>query len=902
MGIYNLLSGALEEAPVRKERSSKSSVLPPPGCQHCPLSEVPIVNSVKGLSRIRQRKAMLWAQSPGRNENRVRRELIGEAGNLLWEAAALEGLTRNDFDIQNVLRCWPIAWEGTDYKEHPPTKVELHCCSIYNEQALERNDQKAAVHLVLGRVAGVQLLGKAYRKDNPIFWHEPWNAYVVVADHPSYILRSGGKKSGWLYEEFCLKLRAVKAILTYPGRWGYVHAQGYRFLSEAQEVEEFLRKELPRCIAKYGYAAADIEADGLDDATRLLMISFAYGRYADVKKWNSWCGQSTCIFLDHPENTALARPKDRERVLGALKDVLEDSKPQKSFHHGSSDAEQLQKLLGIHVRGYDHDSQYVAYLQHPQHRTYALNSMAQCYFPEFGDYKTMTAGYDNYANIPLKQLALYNCADSDLSARIIAQAPLDRFRALSKVYTHAAFTLEKMEQRGPLLDISGLAKVERKLDKQVEHLDEQLKQVAGDPSFNPGSPKQIAVLLFDKLGLPETANRTTADEALAILSVQSGSKVPKLVQDYRYLSKAKSTYLSGYRRSAEMHGGELRTHWYLTGAATGRLRSGGKEDGYEGVVNFQNFHGSPLLLNLLTSDLEWRRVLNAQAHASLDDLQVFLSLDYSQVEIRVLAEVSGDALLIKQFNSGQDIHCLVGHELTGWPVEKIAKDKKTRKLIKNLHFGVVYGIGKEGLYDYLVAKGVTNVSPRRAAALHDAYFHKYVGVRKFVDAMRQSAETKGYVDNIFGFRRQIGTWDPSRTTYWGNQAINTPIQGSAHHLLVIAMALLHMRPKTYNLLQTLIMEGHDALVWRLPLHQLKAAAEQAANLLQEAVPTYTAKYFGRKLKVPLIAEASAGFLLGAMVDYKDQELLEFLTEWPEKYREQDKKGWQEMLPDTAVSV
>ena len=270
----------------------------------------------------------------------------------------------------------------------------------------------------------------------------------------------------------------------------------------------------------------------------------------------------------------------------------------------------------------------------------------------------------------------------------------------------------------------------------------------------------------------------------------------------------------------------------------------------------------------------------------------------------MLAEVSGDPLLIKQFQSGADIHCLVGHMLTGWSVERIKEEKNLRKMVKNMHFGIIYGLGRNNLYPYVVAKiraidgkdaDLTGITPTRLAKLYDRYFEVYVGVKKFMNDMRRMAEVKGYVETLFGFRREIKQSDDSRTTYWANQAVNSPIQGTAHQLLLIAMALLHTKPKTYSKLQVPVMEVHDALDFFVKLRDLPLGYKQVMHLLTTGVTEYAERAFGRKLRVPLLAEGEAGFTLGTMCSYHGEPPEVFLPMWRKKYAEVKAKGWGKLL-------
>jgi DNA polymerase-1 len=303
----------------------------------------------------------------------------------------------------------------------------------------------------------------------------------------------------------------------------------------------------------------------------------------------------------------------------------------------------------------------------------------------------------------------------------------------------------------------------------------------------------------------------------------------------------------------------------------------------------------------------------------LGNLDVFLSADGSQIELRSLAELSGDKLLIKQFqeaaldrkNPLKDVHCQVGHVLTGWPVERIKDEKNLRKMCKNLHFGIVFGIAEEGVYPYVVAKirtidgknaDLTGITPKRMKSLYRAYFKKYTGVAAFIEKMRAQVESVGYVESQFGFRRDINkTNDFGRKTYWANQAINTPVQSTAHGFVLIALALLEIKPRTYNLLQRCLMEVHDALYFRVKLRDLSEAYRQLMDLFERGAYEYAQENFHLKLRVPLLAEATAGFCAGSMVDYEGEPAEEFLERWRIKQREVESKRWEDLMPKSIVS-
>lgn len=290
------------------------------------------------------------------------------------------------------------------------------------------------------------------------------------------------------------------------------------------------------------------------------------------------------------------------------------------------------------------------------------------------------------------------------------------------------------------------------------------------------------------------------------------------------------------------------------------------------------------------------------------DLYVFLAFDYAQAEIRMLAQISGDQLLIDQLNSGQDIHSLIGHTLTGWSVERIKTEKNLRKMVKNMVFGVIFGLQRDNLYPYVVTKirqidgenaDLTGITPERVGKLYDAFFKKYKGVARYIENQRRKADEDGFVETLFGFRSEVRADDETRDTYYGNQAVNRPIQGSAHQFLLIAMAMLHLKPVTYNKLQIALMEIHDALVFRVRVRDLPKAYRQGKQLLERGVIEYAERHFGVKMKVPMIAEGSAGFCFGSMVDYEGGPVEEFIPAWREKHLKVEATSWEKLTKGAA---
>lgn len=888
--------------------SNKGAIL---GCTACPLNSIPGVKKIQGINRIKSKRAFIWAQSPGSSDTQKGLELTGQSGRLVWDTFKLFGLERDDFDVQNVLRCQPLDKHG---EEHIATKRELECCSVYNDKALELNRGKADVHIIFGEVAGLQLLGNSLRKDKPVFWHAPWDAYVIYAQHPEVILRKGGITGGYDYHSWKSKLGAVKAILDNPGRYGVLKAQDHNTVKTPKEFDEMDREI--RSYSKIRRTAFDIEDDVVDGKRVILLAGFGVGYYQDRKDDTSWIGKSWSVVLEHPESgygpKLLQTMKDRVSVL------VEDSTVRKTLQNGAYDVKSIKETLGAKLRGFDYDTRYGTYLRFSFMRSFSLENLTYLFFPEFGDYKSIVDPYPHFSQAPLDLLVHRNSGDCDITQRLEQKFSHEVRQPLVKVYVHAGNTLDVMEKRGPCLDWDEWNKAGKTVPKLVLKLNNQLQQIAGDPNFDCNSPDQVSWLLYDKLELPtyQESGRSTKAPVLDQLQAETAESsvvlTIDLIRAHRTLSKIKSTYLDNYAESARMNDGELRTRWFLTGAITGRLRSGG--DNTPGKVNFQNLSGEKLIQNMLVSDKRWRKQIK-----EIDlDIEVFLSADGKQIEIRALAELSRDPVMIKLLqdsakdrnNKNKDFHSLNGHMLTGRSIESISSDKSLRKSIKNLIFGIVFGKAEKGMYDYVVAKvreaegaqaDLTGITPASIAKLYKKFFKVYDGVRKFIINQRLKAESQGFVETLFGFKRHIKKdGDDERGSYWGNQAINSPVQGTAHGFVLIAMALIDLKPKTYNHLQNIIMEIHDQLVFKVKLRNLLSAYDQIMHLFEVGAPAYAEEKFDLKLQVPLMAETEAGFCMSSMIGYEGESIEKFIEAWRKKQAEIDTRDWKELMPVGTV--
>lgn len=268
--------------------------------------------------------------------------------------------------------------------------------------------------------------------------------------------------------------------------------------------------------------------------------------------------------------------------------------------------------------------------------------------------------------------------------------------------------------------------------------------------------------------------------------------------------------------------------------------------------------------------------------------EIFLIRDYAQLEIRILAQFSKDKLLCQQLNSGQDIHVQVGQEILGWSAERVKKEKKARVIAKQIHFGIVYGLQPRGILARVRRAGVKAKLSEMEDA-HERYFNRYKGVAEFIEYCTAYTEQHGMsIPTLYGMQRPIRVGDrEAGHAFWGNVAVNTPIQGSAAHIALLALALVKRNPQRYALLRHAFRnEVHDSLVATPKICDLAEADGKFQYLMEQHVVEESKRLFGVKFLIPLVSEPSVGFRYGVNVDYDRKKPLDvMLDEWCKKNRE-----------------
>ena len=386
--------------------------------------------------------------------------------------------------------------------------------------------------------------------------------------------------------------------------------------------------------------------------------------------------------------------------------------------------------------------------------------------------------------------------------------------------------LREMEQAGVRIDVEMLKQAEEQLNAELQTLEQQIYTSAGT-TFNINSPKQVGEVLFDQLQLDAKAKKSktgqysTSEEVL--LTLKPKHPVVGMILAYRELKKLISTYISALPTYINPETGKIHTTYNQTVTATGRLSS-----------------SNPNLQNLPIRSERGQLIRQAVIP---DEGCVFLSADYSQIELRLMAHFSQDPHMVEAFRSGQDVHAATAAKIFGVPIEEVTKDQ--RRQAKTANFGIIYGISAFGLAQQL------DCSRAEAKALIDGYFAAFPGVIDYIERQKQLAREQGYAVTLFGRKRylpDILSHNATVRSFAERNAVNSPIQGTAADIIKMAMVTIHRRLKQEGLRAQMIMQVHDELNFNVPVNEVEKVREIVVSEMQNVV----------HLTVPLIADCGVG--------------------------------------------
>lgn len=594
-----------------------------------------------------------------------------------------------------------------------------------------------------------------------------------------------------------------------------VHA-GYRLVDTEDKLAEFLSE-----LGQQPEFAFDTETTGLNPVSaELVGLSF------------SWKAE-TGFWL--PVRSMLGNRLPLEKVITGLRPIFENPKVAKVGQNCKFDILVL-KTIGIETAGLRFDTMIASFLLDPMRRSHSLDFLAKTYCNhDMIPISDLIGKGKNQITMDHVDPALINeyaCEDADFTWRL-----KELFEPQMKgAHVEALFretemplveVLAQMEFNGVTIDCGFLKSLNNEMSDRLMSLTREIHQAAGHP-FNLDSPKQLATVLFDEQGFTvirkTKTGRSTDAESLEAIAAETDHPIPRLLLEYRELSKLKSTYIETLPTQVNRRTGRIHASFNQTGAITGRLSS-----------------NDPNLQNIPIRTETGRRI--REAFVAADEDHVLLAADYSQIELRLLAHFCRDSTLVEAFRQGQDIHRTVAAQVNNVPPEQVTPAQ--RSAAKAVNFGIIYGQTAFGLSRTL------GISTTEAKAFIDSYFARYPGIRAFIDQCIMQARECGFAQTILGRRRpipELSSRNRGQVAFGERIAVNTVVQGSAADLIKRAMVDIHRKLRMEREPARLLMQVHDELVFEVA----KTNQELQTRLIRDGMENCI------KLEVPLVVDISTG--------------------------------------------
>ncbi len=545
-------------------------------------------------------------------------------------------------------------------------------------------------------------------------------------------------------------------------------------------------------------------------------------------------GEACYIPLAHSYEDA-PRQLDKAAVLAALKPLLEDPAIGKIGQNIKYDAH-IFISEGIRMRGLAHDTMLQSYVLNSTGSRHNMDDLAKHYLDydtvHFEDIAGKGAKQKTFDQIEIEAASHYAAEDADITLQLhqVLSSRLREDARLNSVYTDIEMPLVDVlldvERNGVLIDKDMLGKQGKEIDRKLGEIEQKIYQEAGEV-FNLSSPKQIQAILFEKLELPvlrktPKGQPSTAEDVLEELG--ANYEIPALLLEHRSLNKLMSTYIDKLPHEIDANTGRVHTSYQQAVASTGRLSS-----------------TSPNLQNIPIRTSEGRRI--REAFVAPSDCRI-LALDYSQIELRIMAHLSADESLLKAFARGLDVHRATAAEVFGIELEQVNGDQ--RRAAKAINFGLIYGMSAFGLGKQL------NIGRNEAQQYVDTYFERYPGVKRYMEETKQRARDQGYVETVFGRRLylpDINARNANVRQYAERTAINAPMQGTAADIIKRAMIRVQSWLREAKPECKMIMQVHDELVFEVALDEVESCRDTIAGLMTSAA----------SLDVALEVDAGIGF-------------------------------------------
>ena len=594
-------------------------------------------------------------------------------------------------------------------------------------------------------------------------------------------------------------------------------ARHYETVLDAERLSHWIER-----LRAAALVALDTETDSLDPMrARIVGLSFAVrpGEAAYVPLRHDYPGAPTQLSLD--------------LVLAELKPWLEDEHSAKVGQNTKYDTHVLANH-GIAVRGWRHDTMLQSYVLEA-HLAHSLERLAERHLGRRGlSYEDVCGKGANqipFSQVDVERATEYSGEDSEMTLHVhqalwprLEQAPGLR-RVYEDIEMPVSALLARIERHGVLVDAVVLARQSHELAERMLQLERHAHEIAGQP-FNLGSPKQIGEILFGRLGLPvrkKTASGAPSTDEEVLQELAADYPLPARILEHRSLAKLKGTYTDKLPLMVNPETGRVHTNYAQAVAVTGRLAS-----------------NDPNLQNIPIRTAEGRRV--REAFIAPPD-HVIVSADYSQIELRIMAHISGDPGLTRAFADGMDVHRATAAEV--FNLEPKAVTSEQRRYAKTINFGLIYGMGAFGLAQAL------GIEQKAAKDYIDRYFARFAGVKRYMDDTRAQAAARGYVETLFGRRIELpdirGGNGPRRSAA-ERQAINAPMQGTAADLIKLAMLSVQNALDAQHRRSAIVMQVHDELVLEVPHDELEWVRAELPRLMGGVAD----------LSVPLLVEVGAG--------------------------------------------
>ncbi len=580
----------------------------------------------------------------------------------------------------------------------------------------------------------------------------------------------------------------------------------YHFVNTPEEREKLLNMMLEQTSVCFDTETTSLEARNAD------IVGLAI----------SWKAREA-YYVPFPADYAAAKV-----MLHHFKPFFESKSIEKVAHNIKYDIKVVNRY-DVDVKGPQFDTMIAHYLLSPDGR-HSMDRLAEYYLK----YKPISIetligkkgkNQKSMADIPQEQITDYACEDADITWQLkVLFEPEIQKEHLKQLFYEMEMplvsVLKNMEVEGINLDTEGLTHFSKELNTTLIDLEEKIKHLAGQEDFNLDSPKQLGEVLFDKMKISSKAKKTKTGQYSTSEDVLQKHKddheIIPLILDYRSLRKLKSTYVDALPLLVDEKDKRIHTHYMQTVAATGRLSS-----------------TNPNLQNIPIRTEKGREI--RKAFIPRDENYLLMAADYSQIELRIIAALSGDKNMIHAFQNGDDIHVATASKVFNLPMEEVTRDQ--RSSAKAVNFGIIYGQGAFGLAQNL------GISRKEAKTIIDGYFEQYGTIKTYMEQAVIDAREKGYVETIMKRRRYLPDINSANAVVRGfaeRNAINAPIQGSAADIIKVAMINVAQRMEKENVKSKMLLQVHDELVFDVHLDEkeimTKLVKEEMENAIKMEVP------------------------------------------------------------------